>query len=50
MQQELKEKENCIKLLKEQMCIEGNWRVEAIQDDNKKTLFYTGFCSYSDFK
>ena len=50
MQQKLKEKENCIKLLEQQMRMEGNWTVEAIQDDDEKTLFYTGFRSYSDFK
>ena len=27
-----------------------NWRVEAIQDNDEKTLFYTGFRSYNDFK
>ena len=30
LQQELKEKQNCIKLLERRMRREGNWRVEAI--------------------
>ena len=49
LQEELKEKENCIKLLEQQMSSGENWRVEAIQDNDEKTLFYTGFRSYNDF-
>lgn len=50
LQQEMKEKENCIKILETQIRMGGNWRFEAIQDDDEKTLFYTGFRSYKDFE
>ena len=39
LQQELKEKQNSIKLLERRMRMEGNWKVEAIRDNNEKTLF-----------
>ena len=39
LQQELKEKQHCIKLLERRMRMEGNWKVEAIQASDEKTLF-----------